>query len=163
MRLPLILLLCFERTHSSREADPNRNCSHEDILIWKNKIEFSLFLNTIANKNLALPGPVRRDLKAQYPSLSQGCTECFIQNIACGAFRCLLQCIGKSLSPGCFDCCNLHCNPALRACLDVDELDMPVVPRESDSTPEPAKQNRPVRVRKPPSVVPSEFPNTGSK
>jgi hypothetical protein len=149
----LVTLETFETSVVKEEAS---QCTSLDLLVWKDNMSFSLYLNKIANKHIALPDPIRRDLKSQYPSLSEPCTECFISNIRCAAVNCFRPCLRNSLSQTCLNCCETYCNPALKICLGVDDANMPLVPDSNLASPATTQPPRPVRVRKPaPSLAPS--------
>ena len=138
---------------------PERRCSHTEVETWKSNMQFSLDLNAIAIASFGLPGPVGAGMTAKYPVLSAHCMTCFTDNVYCGATKCLLSCIGRTLSDECLQCCSEKCNPALQICLDVTDEDMPPVPRESQATPAPAvvAPTRAVRTRRAAPVPPVDI------
>lgn len=125
-------------------------CSDSDFDIWRGNLGFSLDLNRIANAGLGIPYVVRPKFKAAYPSLSDSCVECFVDNVYCGATQCLHVCAGSSLSARCLACVTAKCIPAFRICLGAtNDEDMPPVPTEADvvTTTKPPQAPRTRRVK----------------
>ena len=152
----LVCLLVTLETFETSAVEEAGQCTPVDLLVWKENMSFSVYLNKIANKHIARADPIRRDLRSQYPSLSEPCTECFIANIRCAAAKCFRPCFMNSLSEPCLNCCGTHCNPALKTCLGVDDANMPLVPDSNLASPATTQPPRPVRVRKSaPSLAPS--------
>jgi hypothetical protein len=124
-------------------------CSALEALVWKDNNDFSLALSGIARLNFGSGPSTAADLLNKYKDLSLECASCFGDNVACGVARCFIHCMFSSFSAACLDCTDRECNPALKACLGVEDAGMP--PRPSTeaesltSTSTKAPRKRPVR------------------
>ena len=140
--------------NGSRDAIIHPSCSPSEVSLWRGKQEFSNFLHKSAQAHYAMPGPIKKDMQAQYPELSDLCVNCFTDNIKCGALYCFALCALDSLSDRCLSCCSTNCNPALQVCLGVTKSQMPLIPtRVPKSTPVPTVWR--TRTRKSIGVTPS--------
>ena len=70
-------------------------------------------------KNLSDPAKGKTCIVDQ-TGISDPCASCFQGVGACGASKCVLQCIADSGSKACNDCLNANCYPVFKTCSGLD-------------------------------------------
>ena len=117
------------RSIPAEPAEPaEAKCTEAEKLVWRDNVEFSLTLSTIAHSHLGSGPATVRDMMKTYPTLTEVCASCFGETVTCGARQCWMSCMFDSFSAACLDCTDRECNPALKTCLGVDEAGMPPRP-----------------------------------
>ncbi|MCA9671053.1 MAG: hypothetical protein KC503_35895 [Myxococcales bacterium] len=75
-----------------------------------------------------------KDCVVKDTGLSDGCSQCYADTIACATKNCLTECVGGTSSPACVSCRMTNCDPAFLACSGLSSGSSEAGPSEAGPT-----------------------------
>jgi hypothetical protein len=104
-------------------------CTPEDKSIWIGDVTFTQTMEKVGLKCAGSRRAAAKQLKKQYPKMTDDCVGCHADLLVCGMEKCVLECFGKKYSSRCKQCIDNHCMPNYKECLGYsDPKDLPVAP-----------------------------------
>lgn len=115
----------------------SRQCIESEKSVWFNSPSFT---DTFRRCAISSAGTVARTascLRQSYPVslISDNCLTCFGNSARCGAINCMRQCLMGASAPGCLQCIDQNCSPALMECTGaVNKDELPLAPGQPART-----------------------------
>jgi hypothetical protein len=104
-------------------------CTPKDKAMWIDNKEFTLKYMMIAESSWGVKKKAIKGFEKEFQDMSEGCRECHVNMIECGAQKCLGKCGMKPKSEDCHECIAVKCMDQYKMCLGVSfQTELPIPP-----------------------------------